>query len=586
MKKIGLILLFCVCVTLCVSLNDFSATGMPAFGQNSRVLNMSESKIDAGFVRGNNRFSLQMLSLLDDENGNTVLSPFSIYVAFSMAYIGSRNDTKQELQELFGFSTSFTEQNSNYKQVKQELTKLASSGKVELSIANSIFCEQSKQALIREEYRKSLQTDYNAELMYFNLREKAKSVRDVNKWVASKTNNRIMDLIAERNLTPSTIMLLLNAAYFKADWANKFDKKASRAEYFYFDPARPTDKKRVDMMKHNAGFGYTSSNNHQILEMPYNNHDLSMVFILPQDNTKTDFSSIMESFDMWMREIRYQQVIVTIPSFEIDYETKKMREKLYSLGLHHSFDRNSADFFGMVNMSKEARDQIWIEDVLHKAYIKVNEEGSEAAAATVILFGAAPGSVPQRKVIPVFKADRPFYYLIRHRPSGLILFAGKLMQPPDATLSDMEKVLIIGDTMFAQEIPDEAGEGIESLPVTDSSVLPTVAFKPTTMKRDHVRDYILLMATPHIKQIINDKLVIPEFSNDRSYISIQSVFTDSEGSIRACKVLLYNIKPSQELEDRLIKAFLGIKPRNIDKSAQVQLLNATFKMDSVSRDGF
>lgn len=582
MKRLLFVLVLCAYTAMCISQTSRRMVKQ-GFDKKSGTDDVQAPSLDAAFVQGNNQFAFRMFGHLADKDENIIFSPFSIYSAFSMAYAGSGGETKNEIGKLFGYYPDFNQHNKGYKQVMQEFSRLGKSAQTEFGIANSIVCHQKYKNYLKENYVQTLKGNYDAELFFMDFNNKQKSVDDVNRWVESKTKKRIQNLIKDSNITPQTALILLNAAYFKATWESKFDPKATKPDYFYYDSKDPSRKKYVDMMQQTSEFGYLKTGKYQILEMPYSHPDLSMVIILPADTIRMDFETITESYEKWMPLICYQRVNVHIPRFEVTFTANGMSKILSELGLKDSFNEEKADFFGILALNKNRGDKIWIEDVLHKAYIKVNEEGSEAAAATAIITCAAPASL-RRPSIPVFNADRPFLYLIRHKSSGAILFMGKLVQPQDTTLPTRYEV-ILGDTLLAnayQQKNNLEGDYPTAVPVSEtneqtptfSDQRPSIKTEPDYRIDGRLRQRIYMK----FRELENKKLLHFENNDDMADIEIKSFYTDSEGAIKAYKLALFNLKLSPELQNGLNSLILDYKPPNIQKSAMVNYIDYRFRL--------
>jgi serpin B len=255
------------------------------------------------------------------------------------------------------------------------------------------------------------------ELDFVKAAEKARQT--INTWVERQTNDKIKDLIGEGVLSPLTRLVLTNAIYFKGNWASQFDEEATRDEPFTLQDG---SKVQVPIMHQRATFGYAETDTLQLLEMPYVGDELSMVVLLPKkidgmDGLEAELSC--EPFWQWAEQARRREVIVALPRFKMTRKVN-LERVLASMGMPEAFTRN-ADFSGMTG----GRD-LFISAVVHQAYVDVNEEGTEAAAATGVVMRLTSVG-PDRT--PVFRADHPFVFLIRDRESGTILFLGRVVNP-------------------------------------------------------------------------------------------------------------------------------------------------------------
>ncbi|MCK4399666.1 serpin family protein, partial [Candidatus Bathyarchaeota archaeon] len=237
----------------------------------------------------------------------------------------------------------------------------------------------------------------------------------INDWVEEKTNDRIKDLFPPNSMLVDARLVLTNAIYFKGDWVTMFDEELTTPSEFHVAPLETVE---VDMMKIQEGyFGYVDTGDAQILELPYKGEDMSMIIVLPQTNDIHEFENgfTLEDYGRWLNLLEPTQLDVYLPRFQ--FETKYMMgNDLEEMGMPTAFT-GSADFSGMSDGG------LYIGHVIHQAYIDVNEEGTEAAAATGVVMRE---SMP---ILEVFRADHPFIFTIRDRDTGLILFIGRVMDP-------------------------------------------------------------------------------------------------------------------------------------------------------------
>jgi serpin B len=221
-------------------------------------------------------------------------------------------------------------------------------------------------------------------------------------------------------------LLLTNAIYFKGDWTRKFDEAATKEESFHLDRI---DKVKVKMMRQQADLSYAKVDDVQVLELPYGNRDLSMVVLLPSRAgglAELEAALSVNSVNTWLRALLPHTVNVFLPRFRLT-EQFALADVLRSMGMATAFDITTADFFGITDPGACILVPICISEVIHKALVEVNEEGTEAAAATAVSMGYV-GMAPHA----VFRADHPFIFMIRHNGSGSILFMGRVVNPLDA----------------------------------------------------------------------------------------------------------------------------------------------------------
>jgi serpin B len=272
----------------------------------------------------------------------------------------------------------------------------------------------------RPAFTYQVETEYDGKLQELDFATAAEAARQtINAWVEKQTNGKIKDLISPGVLNTMTRLVLTNAIYFKGNWAHQFEKDRTREAPFTLPDGK---KVQTPMMNQKERFGYAETERSQALELPYSGDELAMVILLPK---KTDGIGALEqeltseNLSTWLSTIRKREVIVSIPKFKMT-DKFSLERVLAALGMPTAFSRN-ADFSGMTG-----RRDLFISAVIHQAYVDVNEEGTEAAAATAVtmkLLSVGPGQTP------VFRADHPFLFLIRDTKSGSILFLGRVMNP-------------------------------------------------------------------------------------------------------------------------------------------------------------
>jgi serpin B len=242
----------------------------------------------------------------------------------------------------------------------------------------------------------------------------------INDWVEDKTAKKIKDLIPPKILNADTRMVLTNAIYFKGFWETAFKKSSTRKADFFPASGSPV---QVDMMAQTGNFGYGESDRLQVVELPYKGNEVSLVVLLPEKGTalgKTEEKLSPEQIDRWLAVLRPRKVEVFLPRFTSRFKAE-LNQPLINLGMPTAFNAKKADFGAM-----RAENDLFLSKVIHEAFIAVDEEGTEAAAATAVVTAKRMVSLESP---PVFRADRPFLYFIRHRPTGVILFLGRMARP-------------------------------------------------------------------------------------------------------------------------------------------------------------
>jgi RNA polymerase sigma factor (sigma-70 family) len=371
-------------------------------------------------VKGNTEFALDLYGRLRTADGNLFYSPYSISTALAMTYAGARADTAEQMAKALHFTLEQDRLHPGFAALHKELNGDGPKRGYQLSGANTLWGH--KDIDFRNEFLATIQANYDGGLHlvdFIGAREEAR--RTMNAWVEKQTREKIKDLIKESHLTLWTRLVLTNAIYFKGDWARQFPKGATREGPFQVT----TDKQvKVPLMHQTARFKHLDNGTFQILELPYQGNDLSMIVLLPK---KVDGLADLEksltpaTLAECLPKLREEEVIVTLPKFKVTAELD-LKEQLSALGMPLAFDRDKADFTGM---AENPDGNLYIFKVVHKAFVDVDEEGTEAAAATAVVINIYKSARQEA----VFRADHPFLFLIRDNRSGSVLFLGRLVNP-------------------------------------------------------------------------------------------------------------------------------------------------------------
>ena len=369
-------------------------------------------------VRGANGFALKMFAQLAPGEGNVFFSPYSISSALTMTYVGARGPTAGQMADVLGFSLS---QDRLYPAVSELMAGFNAKNKpYQLYVANALwgqtrypFAPAFIQA-IGKYFRGGLrEVDFMGEAN----REQARGT--INAWTEEQTANRIKDLIKPGILSERSRLVLTNAIYFKGKWVLQFKTENTRDMPFVVSKTKTAT---VPMMRQKAEFGYAEDGSAQALEMRYAGGDLSMVVLLPTSSSSLDKlrEALPNKLDGWLAALTRQDVDVFLPRFKLEQEFI-LNDQLIALGMADAFSENAADFSGM---RSDGGKDLYISKVIHKAFVDVNEEGTEAAAATAVVM-----DTKSIFMVPVFKADHPFIFLIRDVRTGAILFMGRMSSP-------------------------------------------------------------------------------------------------------------------------------------------------------------
>ncbi|XP_036274192.1 serpin B3 [Pipistrellus kuhlii] len=383
----------------------------------------------------NTHFAYDLFQLFrKSSKENIFYSPLSITSALAMTYLGSQKHTASEIQKALRFNelientkggatTSQVEKSGNvHEQFQKLLTELNKpTDAYELSLANRLYGEKKFQFL--QEYLDNVKKFYLASVESADFVNAAEENRKmINSWVESQTNEKIKNLFPEGSLDSTTIMVLVNAIYFKGQWNERFDPKRTKQKEFWLNK---DTSKFVQMMEQRDKFKFTSLEDMQakILEIPYKGKDLSMVLLLPNEidglqqlEDKLTAEKLIEwtsSKNMSMRHVNVQ-----LPRFKVE-ESYDLQDTLTALGMVDAFSPQDADFSGMTGSRG-----LVLSKILHKSFVEVTEEGTEAAAAT-----GAVISVTSAPVYEMFHCDHPFLFLIKHNKTNSILFFGRVSSP-------------------------------------------------------------------------------------------------------------------------------------------------------------
>jgi serpin B len=386
-------------------------------------------------VEGNNEFALELYARLQEKEGNLFFSPYSISTALAMTYAGARGETEAQMAKALHFPTtpggvgcdpnkiklvcSKEDFHSAFGKIISDLNKRGEKGSYELTVANALWGQKGYGFV--KEFLELIKTNYGGGLNEVDFKKAPEAARQtINAWVEKATRDKIKELIQKGVLSSMTRLVLTNAIYFKGNWASQFEKDKTKDAAFTLINGKKID---AAMMNQTAEYNYMEGDNLQVLELPYMDNELSMIILLPKETdglSRLEKELTAEKLSRWLGEVRKRKVIVSVPKFK---QTSQfgLVDVLASMGMTDAFMPSAADFSGM-----NGKRDLFISAVIHKAFVEVNEEGTEAAAATGVVIGIT--SVGPRQ-IPVFRADHPFLFLIRDNHSGSILFIGRVMEP-------------------------------------------------------------------------------------------------------------------------------------------------------------
>ena len=382
---------------------------VPVLDDNDATSTSVEATVEAY-----NSFAFDLYGRYSADDGNILFSPYSISTALSMTYEGARGETAEEMEDVFGFledpSLRLPSIARIYNTLNEEGREYA------LHTVNALWIQQGYPVV--EDYVDAIVDYYGGDVNALDfVAEPDESRVTINEWVEERTNDRIKDLFPSGSIDGNVRLVLTNAIYFKGDWLYEFDEDATSEEEFHVSP---TSTVMVDMMNlRDETFNYAETDELQILELPYTGEDVSMLLLLPKEGRIGDVEAQLsaERLGEWLELMEGAAVNVYLPRFT--FETKYfMMEDLAEMGMPTAFT-DAADFSGM-----NAEDRLFIDKVIHQAFIEVNEKGTEAAAATGV--SVALSAAIQEEV---FRADHPFIFLIRDVDTGVIMFMGRVTDP-------------------------------------------------------------------------------------------------------------------------------------------------------------
>lgn len=424
MKKIVLILLSGILMVALIACSQpvVQAAELKSDKPRLESPNVSQTVKDK-LVEGNTAFAFNLYQLLKEKDGNLFYSPYSISEALAMTFGGARNETEKQMASSMRFILDQATLHPAFNYLDQELAKRGQGAKgadgkgFRLNVVNAIWGQ--KDFKFKSEYLDLLAQNYGAGLRILDFIKAVEPSRvTINQWVSDQTEARIKDLLPKGSIDEMTRLVLTNAIYFNAAWQSQFKKEATtEGKFTLLDGSQIT----ASLMRQTKSFGYCEGDNYQAVELPYDGNELSMVILLPKVDQFKAFESGLsgEKIAGIIKSLQNNQVELTLPKFKIESELG-LSSTLKDLGMKDAFDPLKADFSGM-----DGAKDLFISDVVHKAWVAVDEAGTEAAAATGVIVGTTSMPIDIKEM----KIDHPFIFLIRDIQTGAILFVGRVMNP-------------------------------------------------------------------------------------------------------------------------------------------------------------
>ena len=386
----------------------FTGPGVDEITRLPRALSAAEVEI----IGASNRFAFDILAEANRAGDNLFLSPLSASMALGMTMNGAAGETWNQMRAVLGFGSLTQEEiNTSYESLLELIVGLDPS--VETAIGNSVWARQGFP--VHADFLDSVRETFDAEVAELDFASPSASVR-INEWVKAATNGRIDDIVPAV-IPHNVVMYLINAIYFKGSWTFRFDSSETRPEPFFLADG---STRTVPLMSLWGDLPYLENDRFQAVDLPYGGGAFSMTVLLPRQGVSVD--TLAASLDAAVWEdiadgFHDTDVVLFLPRFRMAYE-RTLNDDLAALGMVDAFDDLRADFTRLSPI-----DGLFISKVKQKSWVDVNEEGTEAAAATAVELRAISSG-------PVVRASRPFLFFIRERLSDTILFAGKIASPP------------------------------------------------------------------------------------------------------------------------------------------------------------
>jgi len=374
-------------------------------------------KVNPRLIDANNQFGFALLHQLRkaDREKNLFLSPASITLALAMTYNGAAGETEQAMAKVMSLQNMSKEDlNQAASDLRQNLQ--SADAKVDLTIANSLWARQG--IAFKQQFLETNRRYFGAQVSVLDFAD-PEAPQTINRWVDASTKGKMKKIVD--NISPRTVMFLINAIYFHGKWQKPFDKSLTQEKPFHLANG---EQKRVPMMAQTGNFPYLKGENFQMVSLPYGEGRISMVIVLPDEGTSLNEwleSLSAERWKTWTSRLVPTEGDLQLPRFKMEYE-KTLNDALKGMGMAVAFEPDRADFTGM----RDERD-LFLDKVHHKAIVEVNEEGTEAAAVTSVQVGITSVQQPR----PPFQmvVDRPFFFAIRDTRTGMVLFMGAVYEP-------------------------------------------------------------------------------------------------------------------------------------------------------------
>lgn len=416
----------------CTSTPGITGTPTPSPGQPSQVTTPSSVNTatttgsKASVATANNRFARDLYMQLANDpqyaGSNIFFSPFSISSALAITYEGARGTTADEIRSVFHFPVDNATLREGFSRINAGIN--SGDANYTLNTANALWAEKTYAFL--PDYVSTARRWYSANVTNLDFIDNPETSRQtINSWVADKTAEKIQELLPIGSIDPMTRLVITNAVYFKGNWVTQFDENNTQDADFRVSPQKTVTVKMMQRTGEDAVYKYAETADLQLLSMPYahgSGSGLSMIVLLPRNDSLAAAEAALDPQNLSALEqgAYSQRVMVYFPKFRIE-TGYSLPGTLTSMGMPIAFT-NTADFSGM-----DGTRNLYVSDVIHKAFVNVDEKGTEAAAATAVVMKVS--AILHEKPVPVFRADHPFLFLIQDNDTGAILFAGRITNP-------------------------------------------------------------------------------------------------------------------------------------------------------------
>ena len=376
----------------------------------------------AALVKGNSEFAFDLYARLRARDGNLFFSSYSISSALAMTYAGARGPTATQMAAALRFPMDGDRLHRSFAKVNGDVNGARAKGGAELQIANALWTQMGLAPL--PAFQATVKNLYGAGLTPLDFKRAPEKARiAINAWVEQQTRDLIKEAVPEGVLNSDTRVVLTNAIYFKGKWKYAFPQAATRNDKFTLATGKAIGD--VPLMSQQGAFRYLDAGTFQALELPYDANQQSMIVFLPKRAdglAELEKSLTSARVTDWLAGMTDHEVYVTLPRFKATAEFQ-LKDALRDLGMALAFSPREADFSGIATAKP-----LWLSAVIHKAHVDVSEKGTEAAAATGVVIQTVSAYGPREK-IEVFRADHPFFFVIRDNATGSLLFAGRLVNP-------------------------------------------------------------------------------------------------------------------------------------------------------------